>query len=148
MGPSPTGMAMRWRVERSKGSASRPPMLLLGWTSAGRGRTAPPWRTRTMMAMTTVPCRRPTPDPTPTTVGASALSCPPPFQFSTPRDAADLFSSFVSFQIIKAERNKGNQTLCLSISFFQRITPLLSTAKEERRIGVPPIPEGRALIDC
>jgi hypothetical protein len=101
-----------------------------------------------MMAMTTVPCRRPTPDPTPTTVGASALSCPPPFQFSTPRDAADLFSSFVSFQIIKAERNKGNQTLCLSISFFQRITPLLSTAKEERRIGVPPIPEGRALIDC
>jgi hypothetical protein len=133
MGPSPTGTAMRWRVERSRGSASRPPMLLLGWTRAGRGRTTPPRRIRTAAAMTTTSCRRPTPDPAPAAVGASALSCPPPFQFSTPRDVADLFSSFASFQIIKAERNKGNQPLCLSISFFQRITPLLSAAKEERR---------------
>jgi hypothetical protein len=124
---------MRWRVERSRGSVSRPSMLLLGWTSAERGRTAPPRRTRTAAAMTTAPCRRPTLDPAPATVGASALSCPPLFQFSTPRDAADLFSSLVSFQIIKAERNKGNQPLCLSISFFQRITPLLSVAKEKRR---------------
>jgi hypothetical protein len=47
-------------------------------------------------------------------VGASASSYPSPFQFSTPRDAADLFSSFALFQIIKAE----HRPLCLIISFF------------------------------
>lgn len=69
----------------SRAAGSRPSgcaRCCWGWTSAARGRTAPPRRTRTAAAAaTTAPCPRPTPDPAPATVGASASSPPPPFRF-------------------------------------------------------------------